>query len=370
MFPAPAPGSEIDGPAPGARPLAHRRARAGAGRGGSLRRRRCRAAAATGSCTGAHRACGQRPLTGCAVLRTLGSTAVPGPLLAIDAPFVLYRSFFALPDSIKGADGQPVNALLGAANVIAADRRRPRTAGDRGLLRRRGRGVPRRAVSRLPRRTGPPVPDALDVAVRAGAGVLRRRSAGAALDSDELEADDLLGVAGDGRGRRRRAGADHDRRPRHVPVRRRAGQRAVPQVRARSASRRSTRRRCGARYGIAAGAGPRLHRAARRSVRRAARARRGSGRRRRPTCCARHGSLEGAIAGGRQERPRIARGAARRTPTSCAPSRTSPRCGPSTLERPADRETDLDGRRGARRATFGMGRLAERLENAETLADL
>ena len=48
------------------------------------------------------------------------------PLLAVDAPYVLYRSFFALPDSIKGADGQPVNALLGAVNVllrIAADRR-------------------------------------------------------------------------------------------------------------------------------------------------------------------------------------------------------------------------------------------------------
>ncbi len=50
---------------------------------------------------------------------------MPGPLLAIDGPFVLYRSFFALPDSIKGADGRPVNALLGAANIvlrIAADR--------------------------------------------------------------------------------------------------------------------------------------------------------------------------------------------------------------------------------------------------------
>ena len=49
---------------------------------------------------------------------------MPGPLLAIDGPFVLYRSFFALPDSIKGVDQHPVNALLGAANVvlrIAAD---------------------------------------------------------------------------------------------------------------------------------------------------------------------------------------------------------------------------------------------------------
>ena len=31
---------------------------------------------------------------------------------------MLYRAFYALPNSIKGADGQPVNALLGTANLI------------------------------------------------------------------------------------------------------------------------------------------------------------------------------------------------------------------------------------------------------------
>jgi 5'-3' exonuclease len=31
---------------------------------------------------------------------------------------MLYRAFYALPKSIKGADGKPVNALLGAANLI------------------------------------------------------------------------------------------------------------------------------------------------------------------------------------------------------------------------------------------------------------
>jgi 5'-3' exonuclease len=43
---------------------------------------------------------------------------MPGPLLAVDLPSMLYRAFYALPDSIKGADGKPVNALLGAANLI------------------------------------------------------------------------------------------------------------------------------------------------------------------------------------------------------------------------------------------------------------
>jgi DNA polymerase-1 len=42
----------------------------------------------------------------------------PAPLLVVDAPLLLYRGFYALPDSIKGADGEPVNALLGSTNLI------------------------------------------------------------------------------------------------------------------------------------------------------------------------------------------------------------------------------------------------------------
>lgn len=41
-----------------------------------------------------------------------------GPLLVVDAPFVLYRSFYGLPETIRGADGEPVNALLGACNLL------------------------------------------------------------------------------------------------------------------------------------------------------------------------------------------------------------------------------------------------------------
>jgi len=43
---------------------------------------------------------------------------VPQPLLIVDGDSIVFRAWFALPDSIKGADGQPVNALLGAANLI------------------------------------------------------------------------------------------------------------------------------------------------------------------------------------------------------------------------------------------------------------
>jgi 5'-3' exonuclease len=41
-----------------------------------------------------------------------------GPLLAVDTPSLLFRAFYALPDSIVGPDGKPVNALLGTANLI------------------------------------------------------------------------------------------------------------------------------------------------------------------------------------------------------------------------------------------------------------
>jgi 5'-3' exonuclease len=42
------------------------------------------------------------------------------PLLIADVPWLLYRAFFSLPKSIKGADGKPVNALLGTVNALLA----------------------------------------------------------------------------------------------------------------------------------------------------------------------------------------------------------------------------------------------------------
>ena len=42
------------------------------------------------------------------------------PLLLADAPYLLYRAFYALPKSIKGADRKPANALLGSVNALLA----------------------------------------------------------------------------------------------------------------------------------------------------------------------------------------------------------------------------------------------------------
>jgi 5'-3' exonuclease len=44
--------------------------------------------------------------------------ASPRPLLSADIPWLLYRSYFALPKSIVDGDGRPVNALLGTVNAL------------------------------------------------------------------------------------------------------------------------------------------------------------------------------------------------------------------------------------------------------------
>jgi 5'-3' exonuclease len=45
---------------------------------------------------------------------------ISAPLLIADVPWLLYRAFFSLPDSIVDGEGQPVNALLGTVNALLA----------------------------------------------------------------------------------------------------------------------------------------------------------------------------------------------------------------------------------------------------------
>jgi DNA polymerase-1 len=59
---------------------------------------------------------------------------MPAPLLIADVPWLLYRSFFALPKSIVDAEGRPVNALLGTVNALL-------TVINARLPARRPRGV-------------------------------------------------------------------------------------------------------------------------------------------------------------------------------------------------------------------------------------
>ncbi len=116
---------------------------------------------------------------------------MPAPLLAVDVPFLLYRSFFALPESITGVDDHPVGALLGAANAllrVVADRR------PRAVVLCFGAEAAAYRVELYPpyHADRPPVPDPLAWQFEQAPEFFTAfgwRCQG----SEELEADDLLG---------------------------------------------------------------------------------------------------------------------------------------------------------------------------------
>jgi 5'-3' exonuclease len=114
-----------------------------------------------------------------------------GPLLAVDAPSMLFRAFYALPDSIKGKDGAPVNALLGTANLIL---RELELHGPRAVVLCFG---PDAADYRVELFDGyhaerPEVPDTLAPQF-ADSRAFFEGFGWVVADHDSLEADDLLG---------------------------------------------------------------------------------------------------------------------------------------------------------------------------------
>jgi len=115
---------------------------------------------------------------------------MPAPLLVVDAPSVLYRAFFALPDTLTGAGGMVINALLGASNAIL------RVAADhapRAVVICSGAEAARYRVARYPgyHADRPAVPDALAPQL-ARADELFGALGWTCADAGELEADDLL----------------------------------------------------------------------------------------------------------------------------------------------------------------------------------
>ncbi len=58
----------------------------------------------------------------------MAAVSAPAPLLVVDTPSMLFRAFYALPSKIVGSDGEPVNALLGTANLVLreVEKHRPR----------------------------------------------------------------------------------------------------------------------------------------------------------------------------------------------------------------------------------------------------
>ena len=116
---------------------------------------------------------------------------MPAPLLAVDTPSLLYRAFFALPKSIKGSDGKPVNALLGAANMLlqAVADFKPRAVvccfgAEAGAYR--VKAFPAYHADR------PPMPAELEHQWALAPDFLAA-CGWSSLDAGDLEADDLLG---------------------------------------------------------------------------------------------------------------------------------------------------------------------------------
>ena len=114
-----------------------------------------------------------------------------GPLLVVDAPSMLFRAFYALPDSIQGKDGRPVNALLGTANLVL---REVEDHGPRAVVLCFG---PDAADYRLELFEGyhvdrPEVPDGLEPQF-ADARAFFEAFGWTVAVSETLEADDLLG---------------------------------------------------------------------------------------------------------------------------------------------------------------------------------
>jgi 5'-3' exonuclease len=283
------------------------------------------------------------------------------PLLVVDAPSALYRAFFALPKTITGKGDRPVNALLGAANMVlqVVSEHDPRAVvfcfGPDAAAYRVDSYAPYHADR-------PPVPDEL-VWQFAEAPRLFDGFGWTTVSDEQLEADDVLHTlalaetraggqtliltgdrdlfqcAGDG-----------------VKVLyMRTGGKGPQLIDAEEVERR---------YGVPPALVP-DYIALRGDPSDGLPGAKGIGEKTAAELLRRHGSLEGAIAGALRERSPRVRGALRdnpellRTFKDIATLRRA-----KGVRRPADRPTDYAGGAKAARA-LGMNRLSERLEKLE-----
>lgn len=289
---------------------------------------------------------------------------MPGPLLAIDGPFVLYRSFYALPDSITDAEDRPVNALLGAANLIlriAADRR-PRAIvvcfGAEAAVYRTELYPPYHAQR-------PEVPAGLQWQFE-HAPELFEAFGWTTMSSDDLEADDLLGALA---GVETSAGGEAlimtgDRDMYQCAAERvrvvflKQGAAGFEDVDPAEVKRR---------YGVPPELVPDFI-ALRGDPSDGLPGAPGIGPKTAADLLQRHRSLEAAIAAATGEKPRV--GAALRDHADeLRAFREIALLRAVEVQRPVDRETDLSGGAAAARR-LGLNRLATRLEGAASLADV
>ena len=289
---------------------------------------------------------------------------MPGPLIAVDAPYVLYRSFYALPDTILGLDSRPVNALLGAVNLLlraAADFR------PRAIVMCFGAEAASYRVELFPayHADRPPVPEALAWQFSHAPELFSAFGWGVE-SSGEVEADDLLGSlaaveAGAG-GRALILTGDRDMYQcvsDEVSVLfLKSGITGFQEVDPAEVKHR---------YGVEPALVPDFI-ALRGDPSDGLPGASGIGAKTAASLLDRYGSLDGAIAGADGERPRVA-AALNESAAELRAFRDIATLRTVSVDRPADRETDLVGGASAARG-LGLRRLAERLDDADSVADL
>jgi 5'-3' exonuclease len=278
------------------------------------------------------------------------------PLLLADAPHLLYRAFFALPDSIKDGDGRPVNALLGSVNQLmwCVDRYAPRAVVccfGQDSADYRTEAYPSYHAHR------PPMPDALaDQWERAPA--LYEALGWVVMSHPALEADDLLhalaaaeAAAG---GRALILTGDRDlfqcASDRITVLLQRARQEGPDEMGPDEVE---------ARYGIPPSAVPDFI-ALRGDPSDGLPGAKGIGEKTAAELLRRHGSLEAAIAGAIRERPAVRRALLDQADELLA-FKDIATLRDAEVERPPDAPTDR-ARGAAAARELGMNRLAERLE--------
>jgi 5'-3' exonuclease len=283
---------------------------------------------------------------------------VTRPLLVVDAPSVLYRAFFALPKTITDDRKRPVNALLGALNMVlqVVSDHEPRAVvfcfGPDAATYRVELYEPYHADR-------PPVPDEL-VWQWEEAPRLFAAFGWSTVTHDSLEADDLLQTLADAE---LRAGGsallltgDRDLfqcvRDGVTVLYLRTGVRGAEVVDAAEVERR---------YGVPPAVVPDFI-ALRGDPSDGLPGAKGIGEKTAADLLRRYGSLEGAIAGALRERSARVRGALRDSADELRMFKDIATLRPAKgVKRPRDRATDYaEGAKAAR--ALGMNRLGARVE--------
>ena len=280
------------------------------------------------------------------------------PLLVVDAPSLLYRAWFALPDSITDGAGHPVNALLGATNAIlrvVADR------APRAVVICSGAEAARYRVQLFAgyHADRPPVPEGLAWQI-AHSPRLFEGLGWTLAGTDELEADDLLHSFAltevEAGGSALLMTGDRDMfqcaAPAVTVLYLKTGVRGFEQMGPREVRRR---------YGVPPELVPDFI-ALRGDPSDGLPGARGIGEKTAADLLQRHGSLEAALARPIGETPRV-QGALRDQADELRDFLAIATLQRVEVARPADRVTDLPGGAAAAEA-LGMRRLAERLRGA------